>query len=184
MLTAGYVLAGGTSRRMGRDKSLLAFRGGTLIEYVAAAAEEAAGSATIVGPSDRYHALGRRIIPDLRHDCGPLAGIESALRDSSANWTLILACDLPRLDPASLNGMLEFAAPGVDVVLPETPDGRIHPLCGWYGKRVAFAATAALDGGVRKVLEGLSGLFIQKLPVPEMPNANTPEDWAAYSRPS
>ena len=61
---AGFVLVGGASSRMGSDKASLPFRGGALVEHVAAAVAEAAGNVTLVGPPERYRDLGLRIIPD------------------------------------------------------------------------------------------------------------------------
>src|SRR5712691_8368629 len=92
---AGFVLVGGKSSRMGRDKANLPFEGRTLVERVAAAVADAAGSVTLVGPPGRYESLGLPVIADLEPDLGPLGGIHAALSATSAAWNLIAACDLP-----------------------------------------------------------------------------------------
>lgn len=181
MQAAGYVLAGGASRRMGADKALLAFRGATLLEAVAAAVREAAGSVTVIGPPERYQHLGMQVLGDLRPGCGPLAGIETALADSAEEWTLIAACDMPGVRAEFFRGLLGARRAGADAVIPVTPDGRLHPLAAAYRRTARPAVSAALDRGVRKVLEALEMLKIRRYPVDFLANANTPEEWAAVT---
>src|SRR3981081_963293 len=76
---AGFVLVGGNSSRMGKDKARLPFGGGTLAEYVAKAVREAAGSVTLVGAPERYLSLGFPMLTDIRKGAGPLSGIHTAL---------------------------------------------------------------------------------------------------------
>ena len=62
MTRAGFVLAGGASSRMGRDKALLPFEGRTLLQHVAGLVGRAAGSVTVVAPQERYPDLGLAVI--------------------------------------------------------------------------------------------------------------------------
>ena len=55
---AGFLLVGGRSTRMGRDKALLPYRGVTLGEFVAGEIRMATGSVTLIGPPERYQHLG------------------------------------------------------------------------------------------------------------------------------
>ena len=110
MQAAGFVLAGGGSTRMGRDKALLPYRGTTLIEHVARAVMAAAGCVTVRGDPDRYRRLGYPVVTDQVPGCGPLSGICTALSVTSADWNLIAACDMPAISEATLRAMLGRAA--------------------------------------------------------------------------
>ncbi|MCS7023454.1 MAG: molybdenum cofactor guanylyltransferase [Bryobacteraceae bacterium] len=179
---SGYVLAGGKSSRMGRDKALLPFRGTTLVQHVAQVVARAVGNVTLVGPAERYAHLGLRVIEDQWPGFGPLAGIHRALLDCPADWAVIVACDLPYLSPDLLSWMLKFTATEVETdVFLATLDGvRPEPLCGVYRKTIVTTAGAALLAGRRKVVDMLSGLRIQMVPVSDarlLTNINTPSEW-------
>ncbi|MBL8231707.1 MAG: molybdenum cofactor guanylyltransferase [Bryobacterales bacterium] len=178
---AGYVLAGGRSSRMGRDKALLPFESGTLLEHMAQVVRQAAGNVTLVGPTERYAHLGIRIIEDHWPGCGPLAGIHAALLDSMAEWALIVACDLPFLRPDLLSWMLTLTSSRDEDVLLATLDGvRPEPLCGLYRKRAAEVVGMALEAGNFKVTNALAPLRVTMLPVADtrqLVNVNTPAEW-------
>jgi molybdopterin-guanine dinucleotide biosynthesis protein A len=181
MRTAGFVLAGGASSRMGRNKAFLMFEGRSLIERVAGAVQEAAGEVTIIGSPELYGHLGMPVIPDLRSNAGPLAGIESALRHSEAEWNLIVACDMPGVTGAALRRILEEAQGHAEVgcVLPASGEF-VEPLCAVYSKRMLSVVSAALDAGIRKVTGAFPKGEIHYLRMSDDPvfhNVNTPEDW-------
>jgi molybdenum cofactor guanylyltransferase len=179
---AGYVLAGGRSSRMGRDKALLPFRGGALADSIARAVAQAAGSVVIVG---RDELAGHLVIPDLYPGEGPLGGIVTALRHTRAHWNLIAACDMPGLSPGFLAELLDAAEDAdVDALVPVGPSGIPEPLCAVYHRRALQAIGEAFEQGVRKVTGALEGLEAVPYPVAEMAqfqNVNTPEDWAGYA---
>jgi len=186
--SAGYVLAGGRSSRMGRDKALLQRQGRPLAAWVAGAAAEATGSATLVGDPARYAELGFRVIPDRFPGEGPLGGILTALHDSSAPWNLVLACDMPRVDAPLLRKLLDaaFGFEG-DAVIPVTSGGSNpmwHPLCGAYRQSAFGTLEAAFAAGLRSVTAAVRQLRVLQLEMgeaPEFQNVNTPEDWATYA---
>jgi len=181
---AGFVLVGGNSSRMGRDKAALPLRGRTMVELIAAAVAEAAGSATLIGPPERYASLGLPVIPDSRPGLGPLGGIHTALTGSAAAWNLIAACDLPEIRGAFLNELMDAAEEsGADCLIPTGPSGQPEPLCAAYHSRCREAIGAALEHKVRKVTDGLTGLRVVTWPVREsnwFQNVNTPQEWRQY----
>ena len=142
-----FVLAGGQSTRMGRDKAFLSLGGHTLLERALALARRAAPQVTIVGPASKFAHFGD-VIEDRFPGHGPLGGIHAALRASHSEQNLFLAVDTPFVDPRFLHSLLSHAARGAIVTLPATEDAtlpngrRLHPLCAVY--RPAFANVAEL----------------------------------------
>jgi molybdopterin-guanine dinucleotide biosynthesis protein A len=170
---------------MGCDKALLPFRGGRLVESVARAVELAAGSAVLVGNPRFYEHLGYRAIPDLYPGAGPLGAILTALNDTSADWNLVAACDMPRLSAEFLKLLLDAAErSAADALIPMGPSGRPEPLCAVYHRGSRAALERAMGRGVRSVRGALENLRATVVSVPEVTpfqNVNTPEDWAAYA---
>ena len=178
MTCSGYVLAGGRSSRMGRDKARLPFRGGDLVSAVAAEVVRAAGNATLVGHSDLP------AIADRYPGEGPLGGILTALHHTSSDWNLIVACDMPEISAAFLAELVAHALRSpADVLLPVDFDGRPQPLCAVYHRHALAVLERHFASGVRKITAALTGLVVERLAVAELSlfqNVNTPEDWAAY----
>ena len=123
------VLAGGQSRRMGRNKALIKWDGQPLIARVLAAADSLHAPIFIVGDPDQYAHLGFPVYPDLYADLGPIGGLHTALA-TAANPVLLLACDLPFLTPEFLH--LLVGRRGIhQAVVPCSADGT-QPLCALY----------------------------------------------------
>jgi molybdopterin-guanine dinucleotide biosynthesis protein A len=170
---------------MGRDKARLPFQGKTLVEHVASAVADAAGSVTLVGAPERYETLGFPMLADSRSGAGPLAGIHTALASSEADWNLIVACDMPGISAAFLRSLMTTAqSTNADCLLPAGPSGLPEPLCAVYHSRCLDVIGAALDRNVRKITDGLAGLRIANWTVAEsgwFRNVNTPEEWIQYT---
>ena len=180
----GYVLVGGRSSRMGRDKALLPFRGGPLVRSVARAVELAAGSVTLVGHPRRYRPLGFPAIADDYPGQGPLGGILTALRHTFADWNLFAACDMPGLSAEFLRRLLDAAErSGALALAPAGPSGRPEPLCAVYHRAALPALETAFGNGVRQAAAALQEVHAALLPVLEVlpfQNVNTPEEWASH----
>jgi molybdopterin-guanine dinucleotide biosynthesis protein A len=168
---AAFVLAGGESSRMGREKSLMSLNGEPFVVGAVRLAGSIAPSAAVIGAPGRFAGLGLTVIPDDYPGAGPLGGIATALRSTAVPWNLILACDLPYLTKQWLEFLVQRAlASDVDVVLPLNGCGA-EPLCAMYHKRCEPHIRAAIELGTRKVTEGISGLRIETI---------EPAEWKAF----
>jgi molybdopterin-guanine dinucleotide biosynthesis protein A len=185
MKRAGFILAGGRSSRMGRDKALLPFQGCRLVQHVAAQARGVVDQITLVGEISRYANLGYPVIEDIFPACGPLSGIHAALTQTGSEWNLILACDMPQISRKFLEQLMGRAEAGqASAVMPVGPDGVPQPLCAVYHRRCASEIARSIARRVYKVTEALVALKIDFWPVPDshcFQNLNTPEEWDAYS---
>jgi molybdopterin-guanine dinucleotide biosynthesis protein A len=143
---------------MGRDKALLELNGVALIVRTARLMESVAGASAIIGDSVRLEGLSLRVIDDDFPGAGPLGGIATALRSSSAEWNLVIACDMPYLTREWLDYLIARALRSdAEVILPINDRGA-EPLCAMYRRQCLPAIRAALDGGTRKVTDGLAGI--------------------------
>jgi molybdenum cofactor guanylyltransferase len=115
---SAFVLAGGQSRRMGQDKTLLNLAGKPLISHALSILREAGLSPVIAGSHSDLSAYAP-VISDPQPDLGPLSGICAALNTTPAPFSVFVPVDLPLL-PASLLGYLIHRAQVSDaaVTLP------------------------------------------------------------------
>jgi len=97
---AGFVLAGGRSSRMGRDKALELFCGRPLIEVALETLRQAGVQPAIAGARSELSGFAS-VVADTEPDQGPLAGVCAALGTISAEQAVFVSVDLPLL-PVSL----------------------------------------------------------------------------------
>jgi len=182
MRAAAFVLVGGRSSRMGRDKALLRCNSRPLVEDVAVKAASIAGSVTLIGRPERYSDLGFDCLPDLRSGLGPLAGIEAALDSGRGELNLVLACDMPGLERDWLSRLLSQARRTNALCLAcRDESGMLHPLCAVYRSACLPFVRRALDARRLKLLDLLGELDAASLEIPhKISNLNTPREWAAW----
>lgn len=127
----GFVVAGGESRRMGRDKALLPWRDRTLLDHAIERLRLVTHDVRVLcGPRARYESHGVPVVPDVVVNQGALGGILSGLVAQGRPLGLFLAVDLPAVSPALLEALVA-AAPGFDAVVPVWSRGP-EPLCAVY----------------------------------------------------
>lgn len=127
------VQAGGKSTRMGQDKSFVPFDGRPMIEVVI---DRVAGLGAelilITNKPDAYAHLGLPMFGDMFLDAGPLGGIYTAVHHAAHPHTLVVACDMPRLNRALLQYMIDLREIA-DIVVPRW-DKFPEPLHAIYSK--------------------------------------------------
>jgi molybdenum cofactor guanylyltransferase len=146
-----FVLAGGQSTRMGRDKALLDFRGRPLIEH-ALDKLRSLGFAPCIAGNRPDLASYAPIIPDNYPGSGPLAGIEAALTSSKEDLNLFLPVDLPLLPVAFLHWITARARHTHALATIPRLQGRPQPLCSIYHRDLLPHIRAALAAGDAKVM--------------------------------
>ena len=178
------VLAGGRSRRLGRDKAGLEIDGKPqlerVVELLSPLVDEVRVSVRADQPPDSLRDRYPQIV-DREADAGPVAGILAALEfDRSADW-LVVAVDLPRLDRQTVEVLLGAKPSGPFTAYRSTSDGLPEPLCAVYRAEALPVVRGFVDAGIRcprKILIK-SGTELLEQPNPAaLDNLNTPEDQA------
>ena len=100
-----FILAGGKSSRMGRDKAFLEWEGKTLLVRSLAVARAFTEEVRIVGDAQKFSAFAP-VVEDILPEHGPLGGIHAALSQGTADLNLMLAVDLPFVEPAFLTFLI------------------------------------------------------------------------------
>ncbi len=153
---AGYVLAGGASRRFGSDKALARLGGETLLARMCRLVTAVHGNVRIVAPQARYGAESAEILEDRWPGEGPLGGVLTALHDAAetprhSDWNLILSCDMPFLTEEWLRHLVNCSSKSnADVVVPKSAYG-LEPLCACWRTSARAVIQQQFESGVRKV---------------------------------
>ncbi len=166
---SGVVLAGGASRRLGVDKATLSFGGRPLLEIVveklaAVCAEVIVACGSRAG-GDKPP-LPVRFVEDPIPGQGPLAGVQAALTAAPAEFALVVACDMPFLDPRLLAYMAGL--PRRYQALVPRVGGRWHPLHAIYARSCLPIIDSLLAQGGNSLEELLSRLDVQALSEDEL----------------
>jgi molybdopterin-guanine dinucleotide biosynthesis protein A len=183
MKAAGFVLTGGQSSRMGRDKARLLLGSRYLIEEIAETILQVADSVILIGRPETFADLGLKCLPDLHSGRGPLAGLETALASSPDDaLNLVVGCDMPGLQARWLEQLLETAQEtGALCAAAKDAAGKIHPLCAVYRTACLPFVRKALESGRLRMLDLLASLEAVQVPVEDViANVNTPAEWAAW----
>jgi molybdopterin-guanine dinucleotide biosynthesis protein A len=143
----GFILVGGASRRMGRDKSQLVFNGLTSIERIATELLAVTPRVATVGARQHYRHLSVRNVPDIHPGWGALGGIQAALRACELDWALIVACDLPFVTAPLFERLAALRDDEADAVVPLQADGRPQPLCALYRRETCLPEAEKLIEG-------------------------------------
>ncbi len=179
----GLVLAGGHSRRMGRDKALLERDGESQLAYAMALLERHLERVFVSTRADQQDEAERsryaRIV-DRCEGMGPLAGILSAMDEHpEADW-LVVACDLPNIADETIEYLLaNRSGEHPFTAYISSHDGLPEPLCALWGAGTGDLIRAFVDDGVRcprKILIRADTHLVEQADPRWLDNVNTPDD--------
>jgi molybdenum cofactor guanylyltransferase len=143
--SAGVVLAGGRSSRMGAPKAALEWHGSTLLRRTVGILARATGGPVVVvrAPGQELPELPKdvHIVDDPREGKGPVQGIAAGLAalEARADVAFVSSTDLPFLHPAFVRRVLRAVHEGADVGLP-IARGYPQPLAAAYRTTLADLA--------------------------------------------
>ena len=181
----GLVLAGGESKRMGRDKALLERDGRSqlafIVRLVAAHADRVFVSTRLDQKDDPERRRFNQVV-DHYSDMGPLAGILSAMEDfPDVDW-LVVACDLPNISDETLAYLLaNRSSDHPFTAFLSSHDGLPEPLCAIYRMESKSVVRQFADDGIhcpRKILIRSDTHLLEQLDPTSLDNINTPNDLA------
>ncbi len=181
----GIVLAGGKSSRMGTDKSLIVWKGKTLLEHAIDILKPLCGKVIISSNNIKDHSIaGCEVWKDNLILQAPIVGIYSCLQRSETNLNIVLSCDMPFVDTSLFDHLIGECSE-FPVCVPVHDNDFIEPLCGVYKKSILACMEKFIQGdqlgllqfirenksGIIQIHEGLP-FYRKNL----FTNINTPDD--------
>jgi len=180
----GLVLAGGASRRMGRDKATLEYRGRSQVAITFDLVSRHCQRTFVSVRPDQANDPTRAALPQIVDEVagiGPIAGIAAAQAACPEAAWLIVACDLPFLDDAAIARLIAARGAHAVVAYRSAHDGLPEPLCAVYepSTRAAILDAIARDRRCPRkfIIESGVPLLDQADPA-ALDNVNTPQEFA------
>jgi molybdopterin-guanine dinucleotide biosynthesis protein A len=195
----------------GRNKAFLELGGHTLIEIVIERMQSVCAEVMIVaGELGPYAGLGVPVAEDRFRGVGVLGGLHAGLEAASHEFSLVVGCDMPFLNPELLQAYAAWAQ-GFDVAVlrhesapshspprsgGDVPQGRgglfVEPLHAAYRRTCLPAIETAIGGGERRIVSFFPHVNVRYVTQAEVAsydpdlssfhNVNTPEEWEAVQK--
>lgn len=178
------ILAGGKSSRMNyNNKALFKFKEKSFIEHIIKAGSNYKEIIIVANNKKDYEKFGLRIVGDIYKGNGPLSGIHSALKNSTTDYVLCIACDMPVTGKEVLSFMGNYPE-NYEVLIPKC-EGKLQPLCCIYSKKLEYKIEESLiknENKLQKLIlnfnyKVLDGLEERKFWNKDFLNINTPNDF-------
>ncbi|CAN5261981.1 molybdenum cofactor guanylyltransferase [soil metagenome] len=192
----GWIVAGGVSRRMGRDKAALEIDGRSLIELAGKALSSISEGRISIAGEPRAFASQWLAFPDKEAPgLGPLSGLETALSNGNSEWIAVISCDLPFVTgdvflklADQIGPKADAIVPKADAIVPIQPDARPQPLCALYRRKPALDAAVELlkstDRSLHNLLSRITTHYVPFSSFQDLSNAehlflniNSPADY-------
>lgn len=178
----GLVLAGGKSKRMGHDKSVINWHGKEQRYYAADLLQKFCDKVYISCRKEQADDIDKNYatITDKFEDAGPNVGILSALSEHDDVAWLVIACDLPLIDEATLQHLIDNRDTDKVATTYKSPhDGLPEPLITIWEPKSKEVLLSFKEQGFscpRKALINSDTLIIEPENPQTLMNTNTPEE--------
>lgn len=146
----GIILAGGKSKRMGRDKGFMLYNGKPFIQHSIDALEPIVSEIIIVSNNAEYDVFQKKRVTDIITDAGPLAGLYSGLQHSKTENNLVLSCDIPLINTEVLEELISHSDTNADIVQAQSQDRKM-PLIALYKKKCKELCFSLLEQGEKRL---------------------------------
>ncbi|MCX6677231.1 MAG: molybdenum cofactor guanylyltransferase [Methanothrix sp.] len=180
-MRSAVILAGGSGRRLGAEKSLLVFEGKPLICWTAEKLCRAADEVVVVARDDAHAERLEEIILNFAPQpepkvtftwdsvagFGPVAGLSAGMKEASGSLAFATGCDLPFLNPQVIERLFELAyEEGYDAAVPVQPNGFFEPLHSVYHReKMLLACERAVEKAERRIHAPLQELRVRRVSV-------------------
>lgn len=179
----GLVLAGGASRRMHTDKAALEYAGQPQLQRAYRLLDTLCAKTFVSVRADQQHDPLRQSLPqivDAHADVGPIAGIAAAQAAHPEVAWLVMACDLPFVDEATLWFLIAHRDPQrMATAFGSNHDALPEPLCTIWEPRSVTAVRDWIAGGKscpRKLLLNSEITLLTQPHSKALDNVNTPDE--------
>lgn len=187
-MITGFVLAGGQSSRMGREKAWLPIGSRPLIEVILGRIRHCVDRTVIIANlhnrSEFEHLAVEAVLTDIVPGCGPLMGVYTGLMHTETELNVFVSCDMPWIAGEWLEELMAACSLPALAVASQQPGCRIQPLPLVCRAKVIREVGALLNLRERS-LQALFKRPRTRLITVEAPrlwpafaNINTPEDYA------
>jgi molybdopterin-guanine dinucleotide biosynthesis protein A len=171
---------------MGRDKALLPFGPGLLIERVIDVVRQVTADVILItNTPERYQRFGLPMFTDAIAEAGSLGGVYTGLVAAKTPYSLCLACDMPFVKPTFLRYLCDLAAEA-DVVIPRNTTA-FQPLCALYSQTCRQPIRHQIEAGQLKITGFFDHVRVRVIDADLLArydpsdtmffNANTPEEY-------
>jgi len=155
--TNAVIFAGGASKRMGKDKALLAFqKHDSLAEYQYEKLKNIFQNVYISTKENKFD-FDANLILDKYSQSSPMIAIVSIFEELNVDYIFILAVDTPFVDNhiiqtilSTHNKLCQDQVNTHDILVARSPNG-IEPLCGIFSSNVLYPAKQLLDNNEHKI---------------------------------
>jgi molybdopterin-guanine dinucleotide biosynthesis protein A len=179
MVAEGFVLAGGRSSRMGRDKALVELAGKPLVAWALEVLRGAGLTARIAGARADLSAYAE-VIPDEAEEEGPLAGVCAALRAARAVWAVFVPVDLPLIPASLIRLLIEHARVTGSAVTVPSLNGFAQTFPAVVRRDALAVLSAELNAGRAGAFAAFASAGVRVVPVEMVAQVRGELEWPAY----